>query len=139
MISYHYETDFNLENEACYSDWINRVLESEGAAHGQIDYIFCSDQYLLGLNQKFLQHSTFTDIITFDYSGGKEISGDIFISVERVMENAVGLNETFEKELLRVMVHGLLHMLGYPDKTAKDKRYIRQVEENKIKLFHVEQ
>ncbi len=139
MIEYHYETDFNLGDETCYTDWITRILRGEGVTGKQIDYIFCSDEYLLNLNRKFLKHETFTDIITFDYSRDKQLSADIFISVERVKENAETWAEPFDRELLRVMAHGLLHMLGYEDKTAEQKKRIRKQEENKMALFRVEQ
>lgn len=139
MIEYNYEIDFLLKNESDYTHWLTRVIESEGKHEGQIQYIFCSDDYLLDINQKFLDHDSFTDIITFDYSDDHHLSGDIFISIERVKENAVLLKEMFEAELKRVMVHGLLHMLGFNDKTALEKAEMRILEEEKMKMFHVEQ
>ena len=139
MIEFHYETAFALNNKTLYSDWITRVLSSEKAFLSQIDYIFCDDSYLLAINQQHLKHDTYTDIITFDYTEGKQIGGDIFISVERVGDNATQFNVPFEEELLRVMSHGLLHLLGYGDKTKQDVIVMRAKEEEKIKLFHVEQ
>ena len=139
MIEYHFEVDFNLSNSPQYTDWITRVLNSESKKLGEISYIFCSDNYLLGLNQDFLQHDTLTDIITFDYSEQEVISGDIFISVERVKENALELGESFERELRRVMIHGVLHMVGYNDKSRDERKRMRSLEEEKIGMFHVEQ
>jgi len=137
-IDFNYEIDFELVNEAKYEDWVVRVLESEGVTGKELSYIFCSDEYLLEINQKYLDHDTFTDIITFDYTDGILISGDIFISVPRVVENATTFKTSFEEELLRVMSHGLLHLIGYNDKTKSLAEVMREKENQKIKLFHVE-
>ena len=139
MIEFHYETSFKLSDEKHYTDWLSRVIISENAMVSQLDYIFCDDQYLLGINKKYLGHDTFTDIISFGYSEGKGIFGDIFISVERVRENALKFETMFEQELLRVMVHGLLHLMGYNDKTEEEATRMRATENEKIKMFHVEQ
>lgn len=139
MIEFHYEAEFRLKNETKLADWVGRIIESEEAEYRNIDYIFCTDDYLLQLNKKHLKHNTFTDIITFDYSSGSEVSGDIFISIDRVRENAETYESGLENELLRVMAHGLLHLLGYQDKTDLDKAEMRKMENEKIKLFHVEQ
>ena len=139
MIEFFYEGDFKLSSLDDYSHWINRVIESEGTYLSNINYIFCEDEYLLKINQKHLNHNSFTDIITFDYSDGQVISGDIFISTERVVDNASIFNKTFQEELLRVMAHGILHLLGYNDKTKDEVIVMRNKEEEKIKLFHVEQ
>lgn len=139
MIEYHYELDFKLSSEEDHSSWLERVLASEGGEVGQINYIFCDDQYLLELNIKYLKHNTLTDILTFDSSKGKEMVGDIFISIDRVRENAKEFEVSFEEELLRVMSHGVLHILGYKDKTEADKTEMRKKEDEKIKMFHVEQ
>lgn len=139
MIEFHYETDFRLENESHYADWVGRILISEGAVARQIDYIFCDDQYLLGINEKFLQHDTYTDIVSFDYSEQRQIAGDIFISIDRVMENAQTYKVGFQEELLRVMAHGVLHFLGYGDKVDEEVVVMREREAEKIKMFHVEQ
>lgn len=139
MIEFNYETDFKVNNKVKFIDWISRVVASEEYQVARLDYIFCSDAYLLELNAKHLNHDTFTDIITFDYSEGKQVGGDIFISVERVVENAELFGVTFENELLRVMAHGLLHLFGYNDKTEGDKLSMRDKENEKIKMFHVEQ
>jgi probable rRNA maturation factor len=139
MIEFFYEGDFKLSSLDDYSHWINRVILSEEALLGNLNYIFCEDKYLLKINQKHLNHNTFTDIITFDYSEGQVVSGDIFISTERVKDNAGIFGITFQEELLRVMVHGILHLLGYNDKTKDEVIVMRNKEEEKVKLFHVEQ
>ncbi len=139
MIEYNYEIDFVLDNEIEYTYWLTRVLNSEDRRDGNINYIFCTDNYLHSLNHKFLNHDSLTDIITFDYSEDTTISGDIFISIDRVRDNAIALNEDFDRELNRVMVHGLLHMMGYNDKTASEKTIMRKMEEEKMLMFHVEQ
>lgn len=139
MIEFNYETDFELKDEAAYADWLARVIESEDKTEGEINYIFCDDEYLLAKNIEFLNHDTLTDIISFDYTMGNLISGDIFISVERVKENAADFKVTFEEELKRVIVHGVLHYCGYKDKTPEDEQLMRAKEEEKIALFHAEQ
>src|SRR5690606_26674102 len=109
MIIFNYETDFKLQKEDSYTDWINQVIVSEGFMCGDINYIFCNDDYLHEINVKYLNHDTLTDIISFDYTEGRIISGDIFLSVERVKDNALDFDVSFNLELLRVMVHGVLH------------------------------
>jgi len=138
MISFNYETDFELTNESAIESWIGRIIASEQKSEGEISYVFCDDDYLLELNQQYLQHDTLTDIISFDYSLGNELSGDIFISVERVQENADIFNQSFENELLRVISHGVLHYCGYKDKSEADEQLMRQKENEKIAMFHVE-
>ncbi|WP_036380885.1 rRNA maturation RNase YbeY [Muricauda sp. MAR_2010_75] len=138
MIEFHFKSDLVLKDTANYSDWISRILDSEEYQLGQLDYVFCSDEFLLQLNKQYLNHDTFTDIITFDYSNGKTISGDIFISSERVKENAETFGVDFKNELLRVMSHGVLHLMGYGDKSNAQKEVMRTKEEEKIKMFHVE-
>jgi probable rRNA maturation factor len=137
MISFNYEIDFNLENETEYSSWISKVIISESKNEGEINYIFCDDNYLLELNQEYLDHDTLTDIISFDYSIGNELHGDVFISIERVRENAEEFNVSFLEELKRVMAHGVLHYCGYKDKNEKDEFIMRQKEEEKMAMFHV--
>ena len=129
MIFFNYETDFQLTDEARIQKWISACIESYGFDEGEINYIFCDDEYLLKLNVEFLKHDTLTDIISFDYTLGKLISGDIYISVERVLENAVKFSQTFENELNRVIIHGVLHYLGFKDKTTADTDVMRQEEE----------
>lgn len=129
MISFNYEIEFNFDNEEKLSNWISSVIRSEGFNEGEINYIYCDDEYLLKLNSEFLNHNTLTDIISFDYTIGNTIHGDIYISVERVLDNANEFNVEFLDELSRVMVHGVLHYCGYKDKSAKDKQLMR-VKEN---------
>ncbi|MEP3208499.1 MAG: rRNA maturation RNase YbeY [Maribacter sp.] len=139
MISFNYVSDYQLVNSESYVDWLAKVVASEAKLLGDIAYIFCDDTYLLKVNQEFLQHDTFTDIITFDYSNGNTIAGDIFISTDRVDENAKHYNVSFHEELLRVMAHGILHLVGYGDKEEGEVIVMRSKEEEKMKLFHVEQ
>ena len=139
MISFNYETDFKLGDETVYSDWLSKVISSEIKNEGEINYIFCDDDYLLEINQQYLNHDTLTDIISFDYSIGNELHGDIFISVERVRENALDFKVSFDDELKRVMAHGLLHYCGYKDKSEQDECIMRDKEEEKMQMFHVKQ
>lgn len=139
MIEFHFKSEFQLENIAQHSDWVSRIINSEDFVVGQVDYIFCSDDDLLKINVEYLDHDTLTDIITFDYSDGTTISGDVFISTDRVMDNAIAFNVDFSEELLRVMSHGVLHLMGYGDKSEKEASLMRKKEEEKIKMFHVEQ
>lgn len=138
MISFNYETSFELKDENQYEEWLSRVIESEDKTEGEINYIFCDDEYLLKKNIEFLDHDTLTDIISFDYTMGNLLSGDIFISVERVKENAGEFNVSFDDELRRVMAHGVLHYCGYKDKSEDDSALMRTKEDEKIQLFHVE-
>lgn len=135
MIEFNYETDFKLENEEIVQKWISACIESYGFKEGELNYIFCNDDYLLKLNVEFLEHDTLTDIISFDYTMGKLISGDIFISVERVRENADLFNQTFDNELNRVIIHGVLHYMGFKDKNPKDKELMRTEEDKCLALF----
>ncbi len=137
MISFNYELDFKLEDEAIYADWISKVISSENKGEGEINYIFCDDDYLIELNQQYLDHDTLTDVISFDYSEGNELHGDVFISIERVRDNATNFNVPFDEELKRVLVHGILHYCGYKDKSEEDEKLMRQKEEEKMKMFHV--
>jgi rRNA maturation RNase YbeY len=139
MISFNYETDFTLDNESIYEDWISRIVDSEGFELGEINYIFCDDDYLHKINVEYLNHDTLTDIISFDYSVGNILQGDIFISTERVADNAKDFNVIFDDELKRVMSHGVLHYCGYKDKSAADEALMRSKEDEKIAMFHVEQ
>lgn len=139
MISFNYETDFELDNENAYAEWLSKVIVSENKKEGDINYIFCDDEYLHKINVEYLQHDTLTDIISFDYSVGNELHGDIFVSIERVEDNAKDFDVSFKEELKRVLVHGVLHYCGYKDKSEKDETLMRQKEEEKMLLFHVEQ
>ncbi len=139
MIEYHYETNFRLEDQTAYSEWISRIVLTEGGSLGPISYVFCNDDYLLKINQKYLEHDTLTDIVTFNYCNGTIISGDIFISIERIRENAIQYAVSIENELKRVMAHGILHLLKYDDKVKEDQEIMRLKENEKMLLFHVEQ
>lgn len=138
MISFNYETDFELDNEAQYEDWISRIIESEGFDEGDINYIFCDDEYLHKINVEYLDHDTLTDIISFDYTVGNLIQGDIFVSIERVKDNAKDFNVSFDEELKRVLSHGVLHYCGYKDKSPEDEVLMRSKEDEKMQMFHVE-
>ena len=138
MISFNYESDFVLTLEDVYASWIETIVESENKILGEISYIFCDDDYLHEINVQYLNHDTLTDIISFDYTEGDVISGDIFVSIERVKDNAIDFNVPFEEELKRVLAHGILHYCGYKDKSDSDVLLMRAKEEEKIKLFHVE-
>ena len=139
MISFNYETPFKLVKKSNYSKWLSLVIQSESKREGDINYVFCDDDFLIAINQQYLNHDTLTDIISFDYSVGNELHGDVFISVQRVRENANEFKVSFEEELRRVMVHGVLHYCGYKDKSDKEQKIMRQKEDEKIKMFHVEQ
>lgn len=138
MINFNYETEFKLGNEGAISNWITNVITSEDKKEGEINYIFCNDEYLLKINEEHLGHDTLTDIISFDYTIGNEIHGDVFISVERVKENAIDYNVSFDDEMKRVLVHGVLHYCGYKDKSEKDELFMRSKEDEKLAMFHVE-
>jgi len=139
-IQYHTEDiDFTLPFQEAISEWLLSVIRDEGYLTGELNYIFCSDTSLLAYNQQFLQHDTLTDVITFDYCTGsgpqKRISGDIFISIDRIRENAQSLQLGFVEELTRIMVHGLLHLCGYKDKTKAAKREMTQKEDFYLALL----
>lgn len=139
MIDFNYETEFTLEYEEAISSWLSAVIISENKREGEINYVFCDDVYLHKINLEYLNHDTLTDIISFDYTVGNELNGDVFISIERVRDNALDFNVSFEEELKRVMVHGILHYCGYKDKGEENEQIMRTKEDEKIVLFHVEQ
>ena len=139
MIDFHFELEVEINNKSELSDWITRIISSEGCELGQLDFVFCDDEKLLSINQEYLDHDTYTDIITFDYTQGSVLAGDIFISIDRVRENAKEFKVSFFEELLRVMSHGVLHLAGYTDKSDEEKKLMRKKEDEKIKMFHVEQ
>lgn len=128
MINFNYETDFSLQNETVFAEWIVNTIKNEDYKLEEINYVFCDDDYLHKLNVEFLDHDTLTDIISFDYSVGKTIQGDVFISVERVRDNANDFGVSFKEEISRVMIHGVLHYCGYKDKTDSDANTMRQKE-----------
>ena len=129
MIAFNYESDFKLTNEEDLGTWVENCITSYDFRLGELNYIFCDDAYLHKLNVEFLKHDTLTDIISFDNSLGNQINGDIFISVERVKENASSFNTTFKNELHRVIIHGVLHYCGYNDKTKKEADIMRTKED----------
>jgi len=128
-----------VKHRLAVRSWLNQIIESRQKSVGEISVVMCSDKYLLEVNQKYLNHDFYTDIITFDYSEGSEISGDLMISYERVKENAASQKVTVQHELRRVMVHGVLHLLGFKDKTEEDAAEMRSQEDAALDLFHVEQ
>jgi rRNA maturation RNase YbeY len=139
MINFNYETEFTLDNEQAFADWLSAVIVSENKNEGEINYIFCDDEYLHKINVEYLNHDTLTDIISFDYTVGNELNGDIFVSVERVEDNAKDFNVSFIEELKRVLAHGILHYCGYKDKSDSEAELMRAKEDEKIAMFHVEQ
>lgn len=134
MIDFFSETDFTLQNSDEIAQWISKIISQENCEEGEISYIFCDDEYLYKLNIEFLKHDTLTDIISFDNSLGNQINGDVFISVERVKENAETYSVVFENELHRVIIHGILHYCGYKDKSKEDASVMRKKEEEALSL-----
>lgn len=129
------DVSFQLTEAPRVARWIEKVITMHGQRCGSINYNFCSDDHILQVNQQFLNHDTYTDIITFDRVCGNLVSGDILISIDRVKENAVLMNTTFELELHRVLVHGVLHLLGFKDKTDADARQMRSKEDEALHLY----
>ena len=127
---------FELSQAEKVKKWISQVILRKGKQVGNISYLFCDDEYLLGVNQHFLNHDTYTDIITFDYVVADLISGDIMISVDRVGENAVKFGVSFETELHRVIIHGVLHLLGQGDKSDSEAAEMRSQEEDALALWN---
>ena len=135
-ITFTIETEnFKLKERLRLRKWLKGVIENEKKRVGEIGYLFCDDKYLIEVNRRYLQHDTYTDIITFPYNEGDVVSGDILISVERVEENAKKFGVEFESELHRVMVHGVLHLLGQGDKTEKEAKKMHQREDEALKLL----
>ncbi len=128
MIAFEYLKTEDITKINQNKKWLNQVISNEDKEEGDITYIFCDDDYLLEKNIRFLNHNTLTDVITFDYCEGNSVSGDIFISIERVKENSKVFKVDFLTELNRVMVHGLLHLLGYKDKTERESNLMRKKE-----------
>ncbi|WP_345991167.1 rRNA maturation RNase YbeY [Chryseobacterium sp. Chry.R1] len=128
MIQFFYE---NLQESVNtdYTKWLEDIILSEGKKLGEINYIFCDDEYLLKINQDYLQHDYYTDIITFDYVKGKTISAEIFVSLQRISDNASTLSKNYEEELRRVLGHGILHLCGYKDKTEEEEKEMRSKED----------
>ena len=128
-IFFHSECDFKVESISHLDSYIKEAIANEQKKLGEINYIFCDDDYLLEKNQTYLNHDTYTDIITFDYSEENSVSGDIFISIERLKENARKFAVPFDTELRRVMIHGVLHLIGYKDESDKEKKLMREKED----------
>lgn len=129
------EVDFHLVNEKKTIKWIKDSIKNETKNVGEISYIFCTDEYLHKMNLEYLNHDTFTDIITFDYTEENIVSGDIFISIDRIKENATKFKTVFENELSRVIIHGVLHLMGYKDKSAQEKEQMRSKEDFYLTLL----
>lgn len=139
MIEFHYQHDFKELDEVIYSQWLQEVAASESQTIGSLSYVFCSDAYLLKMNQEHLNHDFYTDVITFDYNMNGLIHGEIYISTDRVLDNASRFRESEIDELHRVIVHGLLHLCGYRDKSEEEAAIMRLKENEKMKMFHVKQ
>ena len=134
MIEFYSETDFKIEDTKALSHWISEIILHENHELGDLTYVFCDDAYLHKLNVQFLDHDTLTDIISFDNSLGKQIHGEIYISVERVKENAGTYQVAFLEELHRVIIHGVLHFCGYKDKTKKQQETMSRKENEALDL-----
>jgi len=135
MISFEYIQASSFKPSVNHKLWLQQVIRREGKVPGDISYIFCSDEYMLERNTAFLNHDTYTDIITFDECVGDVISGSILISVDRVADNAAKFGKSFENELLRVIVHGTLHLCGYKDKSDEEAKLMRQKEDESLSLL----
>ena len=130
------DSGFKLKDKNLHKKWLKELANKKGYKVGELTYIFCSDEYLFNINVEYLKHDTYTDIITFDNSEDEEtIEGDIFISIDRVKENAIKEDIEFYKELHRVMSHGILHLMGYKDKSKDDIKIMREMENQSISLF----
>ncbi len=135
MIQFFYENLPESVNTE-YTIWLKDIILSEDKKLGEINYIFCDDEYLLKVNQDYLQHDYYTDIITFDYVKGKTISGEIFVSLQRISDNASTLSKNYEEELRRVLAHGILHLCGYKDKTEEEVQLMRNKEDFYIAKYN---
>ena len=135
-IQFSFQTNYPLKSRTKIKQWIKQVIEAKGKKTGNITYIFCDDEYLLQVNKQYLQHDYYTDVITFDYVENDLISGDIFISTDRVRENALAFGSSETEELHRVIIHGALHLLGLKDKSEKEASQMRQAENETLKLLN---
>ena len=135
MVSFEYNCEMPFKLSLKHKVWLQQVIRKEGKVTGDISYVFCDDAYMIEQNNAFLQHDTYTDIITFDECVGDIISGSILISADRVAENAAKFGKTYENELLRVVVHGTLHLCGYKDKSDDEAKIMRQKEDESLALF----
>ena len=132
---YSADIDFSLDNPDLVTKWIQTVIRNHERMTGKITYLFCSDDYILDVNKRFLNHDTYTDIITFDNVEGNLVSGDILISIDRVGENARQFGVSFSQELHRVLVHGVLHLLGFKDKSEEDSKMMRAKENESLQIL----
>jgi probable rRNA maturation factor len=135
MIQFFYENLPETVNND-YTKWLEEIILSEEKKLGEINYIFCDDEYLLKINQDYLQHDYYTDIITFDTVKGKTISGEIFVSLQRISDNASTLSKKYEEELRRVLAHGILHLCGYKDKSDEEEQEMRSKEDFYIAKYN---
>lgn len=136
LVSFHSEAiNFQLKQESAIQQWINEVIEHQNANLVNLSYVFCNDEYLHAINLEYLNHDTLTDIITFPYLEPPNVEGDIFISIDRVRENAKTFQVPFEQELRRVIIHGVLHLCGQADKTEEEAKQMRQKEEVALAMF----
>jgi rRNA maturation RNase YbeY len=135
MITFEYIYGREFKLGVSHKIWLQQVIRKEGKVPGDISYIFCDDEYMLERNVAFLNHDTYTDIITFDECVGDVVSGSILISADRVEENAAKFGKTFENELLRVVVHGTLHLCGYKDKTEDEAKTMRRKEDESLAML----
>ena len=135
MINYFFEQISPIKIDPKISIWIENLIQNEGKKTGDINYIFCDDNYLLKINQDFLIHDYYTDVITFDYVKGKIIAGDIFVSLQRISENSHLQGETFDNEFKRVLAHGVLHLCGYKDKSEMEQKQMREKEDFYLSLY----
>lgn len=137
MITFEYISDSSFKQSVSHKIWLQQVIRQEGKVPGDISYIFCDDDYMLERNIEFLNHDTYTDIITFDQCVGDVVSGSILISVDRVVENANKFGKSFENEFLRVLVHGTLHLCGYKDKSDEEAKLMRQKENEALAILNI--
>lgn len=138
MIDYNFENTVELKLDFdAISAWIEKIVSREILELGELTYIFCDDETILEVNQKFLNHDYYTDVITFDYTEENIISGDIYISLDTVKSNSELYNTTFLEELYRVIIHGVLHLCGYKDKSDKDEKLMRQKEDEALKMLYL--
>lgn len=135
-IQFSFQTNYPLKSRTKIKQWIKQIIESKGKKTGNITYIFCDDEYLLEVNKQYLQHDYYTDVITFDYVENDLIGGDIFISTDRVRENALAFGSSETEELHRVIIHGALHLLGLKDKSEEEAFQMREAENEALKLLN---
>lgn len=134
-ISFSLETKYNLKSRTLIKKWLKQIIENKGYKLGTLSYILCDDDYLLEINRQYLQHEFYTDIITFDYVENGVINGDIFISVDRVKENAASFGVSEREELMRVFAHGVLHLSGLKDATSEEATQMRKAENESLELL----